>query len=212
MADIFFYSEAKRDKNNMVPLYSIKDMSFSLGNILKVLILFIHARSGCDTTSSIYGLGKMSIMKKLQKSKHLIEICSLFGTDGATQAQISEAGLSLFAVCYGGNAGGSLNYLRYEKYMNMFATSMSKIEPQRLPPTERVEYFHCLRVHYQVRVWKTFDECVKNAEEWGWKNVNNLLLPVMTDREVAPENLLVIIRCKCKLSSRNVCCTNLCFC
>ena len=129
MADTFFYSEAKRNKSNTVPLYSIKDMSVSLGNTLKVLILFIHAWSGCDTTSSIYGLGKASIMKKLQKSKDLREICSLFGTDGATQAQISEAGLSLFEVCYGGNAGDSLNNLRYEKYMDMVATSTSKIEP-----------------------------------------------------------------------------------
>ena len=71
-------------------------MSLSLGNTLKVLILFIHAWSGCDTTSSIYGQEKTSIMKKLQKSKHLREICSLFGTDGATQAQIFKAGLSLF--------------------------------------------------------------------------------------------------------------------
>ncbi len=30
MADIFFYSEAKRDKNNTVPLYSIKDISVCL--------------------------------------------------------------------------------------------------------------------------------------------------------------------------------------
>ena len=83
-------------------------------------------------------------MKKLQKSKHLREICSLVGTDGATQAQISEAGLSLFAVCYGGNAGDSLNYMRHEKYMGMVARSTSKIEPQRLLPTERAAYFHCL--------------------------------------------------------------------
>ena len=96
-------------------------MSVSLGNTLKVLILFIHAWSGCDTTSSIYGLGKASIMKKLQKSKHLREICSLFGTDGATQTQICKAGLSLFAVCYGGNAGDSLNHLRY-KYVKDRAT------------------------------------------------------------------------------------------
>ena len=34
----------------------------------------------------------------------------------------------------------------------------------------------------------------------------------MTDKGVAPENLLVIIRCKCKLSSRNVCGMNLCSC
>ena len=41
---------------------------------------------------------------------------------------------------------------------------------------------------------------------------NSLLLPTMTDKEPAPENLLVVIRCKCKLSSRNVCGTNLCSC
>ena len=40
-------------------------------------------------------------------------------SDDATQAQISEAGLWFFAVCYGGNAGDSLNHLRYEKYMDM---------------------------------------------------------------------------------------------
>ena len=96
--------------------------------------------------------------------------------------------------------------------MDMVATNTSKIDPQRLPPTARAAYFHCLRVHYQLRVWKTLDECEQNPEEWGWKNVNNLLLPVMTDKEVAPENLLGIIRCKCKLSSRNVCGTNLCSC
>ena len=41
---------------------------------------------------------------------------------------------------------------------------------------------------------------------------NSLLLPTITDRKPAPENLLVVIRCKCKLSSRNVCGTNLCSC
>eukprot|EP00794_Sanderia_malayensis_P018452 gene18452-20301_t len=137
MAGIFFYSEAKRDKNNIVPLHSIKDISVSLGNNLKVLILFIHAWSVCDTTSSIYGIGKLSIMKKLKKSKHLRDLCSLFSREGATQARISEAGLLLFAACYGGNIGNSLDHLHYEKYMNMVATSMSNIESQRLPPRER---------------------------------------------------------------------------
>ena len=109
------------------------------------------------------------------------------------RAQISEAGLSLFAVCYGGNAGDSVNHLCYEKYMDIITTSTSKVEPQRLPPTERAAYFHCLRVHYQVRVRKAFDECVQNLEEWGCKKVNNLLLPAMTDKEVPPENLQIII-------------------
>ena len=34
----------------------------------------------------------------------------------------------------------------------------------------------------------------------------------MTDNDVAPENLLKIIRCKCKMASKNMCSTNLCFC
>ncbi len=152
-------------------------------------------------------------MKKFQKSKHRREICSLFGIDGVTKAaQISEAGLLLFAACYGGKIGDSLDHLRHEKYMHMVATSMSNIEPQRLPQTERAAYFHCLRVHNQVRVWKTFDRCLESPEEWGWKIVDHVLTPVMTDKESAPENLLVIIRCKCKLSSKNQCGTNLCSC
>ena len=34
----------------------------------------------------------------------------------------------------------------------------------------------------------------------------------MTDKEAGPKNLLAILRCKCKLTSRNVCGTNLCTC
>ena len=58
MADIFLHSEAKK-KENIVPLYSIKDISASLGENMKSLILFVHAWTGCDTTSAIYGQGKL---------------------------------------------------------------------------------------------------------------------------------------------------------
>ena len=85
-----------------------------------------------------------------------------------------------------------MDSLRYAKYMNMLATNTIKVDPQRLPPTERAAYFHSLCIHFQVRVWKTLDKCVENPEDWGWKKINSLLLPVMTDKEAAPENLLVI--------------------
>ena len=53
---------------------------------------------------------------------------------------------------------------------------------------------------------------VENPEEWRLEKINSHLLPTRTDKEPAPDNLLIIIRCKCKLSSRNVCGTNLCSC
>ena len=31
-------------------------------------------------------------------------------------------------------------------------------------------------------------------EEWGWKRENDVLLPVMTDMEIAPESLLKVVR------------------
>ena len=38
------------------------------------------------------------------------------------------------------------------------------------------------------------------------------MMPVKTDKEVAPERLLKIIRCNCKLTSKAPCATNLCSC
>ena len=31
-------------------------------------------------------------------------------------------------------------------------------------------------------------------EEWGWKRENDILLPIMTDMEIAPESLLKVVR------------------
>ena len=33
-----------------------------------------------------------------------------------------------------------------------------------------------------------------SEEEWGWKRENNVLLPIMTDMEIAPESLLKVVR------------------
>ena len=71
---------------------------------------------------------------------------------------------------------------------------------------------HGLRVHYQVIEWKMLDgSLVLDPREWGWKKDGDHLVPIPTTKEVAPENLLMVIRCKCK-SKKNTCGTNLCTC
>ena len=49
-------------------------------------------------------------------------------------------------------------------------------------------------------------------QEWGWKLESNIWSSIMTDLDAAPENLLKFIQCKCKVSSKNPCGTNLCMC
>lgn len=52
-----------------------------------------------------------------------------------------------------------------------------------------------------------------DPQKWGWKLDDKLgMIPVMTDIGPAPETLLNFVRCKCKLSSRNPCGSNLCSC
>ena len=90
-----------------------------------------------------------------------------------------------------------------------------KVEPERMPPTERATYFHGLRVHLQIVNWKLLDddELVQlNPENWGWKIEDSTFNPVKSDKPVASQMLLKIIRCNCKSTSKAPCSTNLCSC
>ena len=49
-------------------------------------------------------------------------------------------------------------------------------------------------------------------EEWGWTFVGKVLKPIKTDMEPALESVLKFVPCKCKSTSKKVCCTNLCSC
>ena len=84
------------------------------------------------------------------------------------------------------------------------------LDPQKLPPTERAAYFHSLRVHLQLMLWKnlTHHDAQMDPEQRGWKLEGTVLTPVMTDIAAAPESLLKFVRCKCKLSTKNPCGSN----
>lgn len=87
-----------------------------------------------------------------------------------------------------------------------------KVEPERMPPTEQAAYFHGLRVHLQVIHWKLLEDGQLKPEEWRWKIEDSRLNPIMSDKAVAPDMLLKVIRCNCKSTSKAPCSTNICSC
>ena len=95
----------------------------------------------------------------------------------------------------------------------MEMASKGVLELEKTPPTSRAAYYHALRAHHQVTIWKLLNnnEMHSKAEDWGWKLDDNNYCPIMTDNEVAPECVLQVIRCKCK-SSKNQCGTKRCSC
>ena len=100
----------------------------------------------------------------------------------------------------------------YTKYREMLSNGL--IEPEKLPPSERSAYHHGLRVHLQIMQWLLLDEDDDTFKptEWGWCQAVGHLKPITTDRVIPPPEILHVIRCKCKPTSKNPCGTNLCSC
>ena len=86
------------------------------------------------------------------------------------------------------------------------------ISPEKLPPSERAAHYHGLRVHLQVVQWSLSEIYELDALLWGWKSKDSTWLPITTDLDFAPGPLKQIIRCKCKMSSKNPCSTKICTC
>ena len=70
-------------------------------NVIKNL-LFIHAWSGCDTTSATFNQGKTTLMKFIANSNAaILDVCAVFDSSDASREEIGNAGLKLFVHSYG---------------------------------------------------------------------------------------------------------------
>ena len=86
LCDIKFYTE--RGKK----CWSIKESQKPLSNV-KECILFIHAWSGCDSTSSIFGKGKPSFFKLVSKSQSMQRIAKIMSDQSATLEEVADASI-----------------------------------------------------------------------------------------------------------------------
>ena len=152
MGQIKMQSEGTRKYK--VSVRDIRKITSTLGDIQKFLT-FIRAFGGYDTTSVIFGEGKLSILELLssknkKRSLAAREAADIFYDSDATREQIRAAGLGIFVFLYDGKDTDNFSSLRYAKYMKM-ASATSSAKPEKLPPTERTAYLHPLRVYYQVQ-------------------------------------------------------------
>ena len=76
-------------------VWKISDLITKAGHVLKSHLLFLHAWSGCDTTSATFGHGKTSLLKRIKESKEMQQISSLMSEHSATAEQIGKAGTRL---------------------------------------------------------------------------------------------------------------------
>ena len=94
---------------------------------------------------------------------------------------------------------------RYKKYINMAAKG--NVDPNKLPPTEDAAYLHTLRSLFQTHVWTSLDTTFADPCSFGWKIVDGVYWPIPSSVVCAPDDLLNLIRCKCKGSCKSLACS-----
>ena len=152
---IFFAPEPKKI-HSKTRIWDIKQVKVDLGSFICQHLLFLHALSGCDTTTVIprlYGIGKGTILKKLKNNIILQQAALVFHNPMSTHTQVQEAGEKALVAIYNGKNSDSLNMLRYKRYSEKVAASASQVDPKNLPPTSPAAKYHSFRVFLQVDQW-----------------------------------------------------------
>lgn len=197
----------RSDKSKVPKVYDIGEMKKVLGSDLCSQLLFIHAFTGCDTTSRIFSVGKKSAFQKLVNGESTLQTCANgFTLPNQAKSVIEDLGSKAMAVMFGGKNTDALASLRFNLLSKKIVSAKAFVTPEHLPPTESSTKYHCLRVYYQLMVW-TEMESDMNPVDWGWKLEDNRFVPVMTNKAAAPESLLQMVHCNCTTACRTQRCS-----
>jgi len=90
---------------------------------------------------------------------------------------------------FGGKSRDTLSSLRHINFTKKVASAKAFVTPERLPPTSSTTTFHSLCVYFQIMVWMGMANDT-NPTDWGWKEESRQSIPVMTEKNAAPDELL----------------------
>lgn len=197
LTNIFF----KKPSRGRTPEQLYSPASFKYEEAIAEHILFLHAISGCDTTSCIFNVGKIRFFNALQKNKDLGEGLNLFKKQSVNKHILAAAGERILIALFGGGQDvKSLDTLRFKCFTK--SVTKSKFNLATLPPTTAAAQQHIYRTYLQVQMWLEHET---DATEWGWIKTHRGLEPISTTAAPAPESLLKTILCKCKMNCGKMC-------
>ncbi|XP_053377818.1 uncharacterized protein LOC123527311 isoform X1 [Mercenaria mercenaria] len=201
---IYFKSDTRQSLTHLRKIWNIKKTRKVLGNNTCRLLPFLHALTGCDTTSRIFGIGKAVALRVLRTNTKFQETGIQF-LSSSSKDDIVELGERALAILIDGDPYVRLDALRFRKFAAKVMTSTVFVQVHILPPTSAAAAYHSLRVYLQCRQW--MGDSSLRPEDFGWELKDGTYIPIKTDLPPAPENLLNIIRCNCKVNCDTRRCT-----
>lgn len=190
----------RKENKGCNPYEFYNSSSFKSEN-LQNIVAFLHAFTGCDTTSCFYRMGKNKLIDRVPHDK-LIELASVFYNKNASCDEIASSTYNLIVELYTNKAekqlieksgSMSLNDLRYLHFSK--AKIKTKFSLESLPPTEGAAKQHGYRVFYQLQNWLGNTDL--QAIDWGWQIKQDRLVPIGSTDPPIPRKLLEQISCGC---------------
>lgn len=178
-------------------VFNVRKLQEGLGDMAQHL-LFLHAFTGCDTTSAIFNKGKKAAFKTLKNDEAIRNHVDIFNFPDASAERIAAAGENFFLALYGMPGVKDINIARHRFYLRTITKQKlgANFNLASLPPTKAAAQQHSYRVYHQVQQWRGMH---LPPISWGWKLVENEgFVPITTLLEPAPENLLRLTCCNCK--------------
>lgn len=191
------------DKARFIPIHILYTNLHPL--LLQCLPAF-HAITGCDTTSSFFGIGKKSAWDVLIKDPQLQQqLVSLGEQPFITEDALKSCEAFVCNLYTTSRLFTSTDDARY------FLFCQKNKKSEDLPPTSESLCHHLKRANYQVHIWKKALTSVQNLpspEGYGWKIEDGQLLPILMTKQPAPKEITELVTCACKKSScsRNCSC------
>ncbi|CAG2197091.1 unnamed protein product [Mytilus edulis] len=152
-----------RDCRRYIPIH---ELSTSLSPLLANIIPAVHALTGCDTTSAIFGFGKKTVFKLIGKSPSKFKNLQNFDTiDFSTSLSVARELISSLHDPEDKFASSHVD-------LNKLLETCNDTSLLRLPPSEPVFNEHVLRSFLQTKIRMSSHLDHPNPlspYEYGWK-------------------------------------------
>ena len=207
-----------KDCRRYIPVH---ELCGSLNSVLCKILPAAHAITGCDTTSSLFGIGKKSMLKALKETPvHFNDLSQISLLDIEDSEAVSR---KLVTRLYDPKGKSK----RCHTNLNSFRVKLATCKDSslvRLPPCEASFKQHVLRSSFQTKIWMTAHiakSAIGSPLQFGWKEGKCGLEPVLFEGQMSSDFLQDLV-CTCKgksvCSKSCVCfeqklsCTELCQC
>ena len=80
------------------------------------MLPYVHALTGCDTTSYFYGVGKIRVFNKILKNPSVLSDLQSLGQQSGLPVEYSKVERFVKTVCFGGKENETLAETRVHLY------------------------------------------------------------------------------------------------